>query len=107
MLYDDYGDEKFYTRDAAQAAGHNTNRGFYTNNKNIVELKRWMFKNWSFNGLRANGPLKTKDIWFFEFYAPWSVMIHTPIIGPNPKIDTPSCPPMEIPVRKNNVGPCL
>jgi len=71
LLYDDYGDEKFYSREAARAAGHSTDKGFYVNNKNIVELKKWMFNGWTFSGERAKGPLRTKDTWFFEFYAPW------------------------------------
>ena len=75
LLYDDYGDEKFYSREAARAAGHSTDKGFYVNNKNIVELKKWMFNGWTFSGERARGPLKTKDTWFFEFYAPWYVSI--------------------------------
>ena len=74
MLYDDYGDGKFYSKEAAQAAGHSIDKGFYTNNKNIVELKSWMFNGWSFSGERAGGPIKEKDTWFFEFYAPWSAI---------------------------------
>ncbi len=72
LLYDDFGNEKFYSKEAAQAAGRGSTKGFYVNNRNIVKLKQYMFNGWTFQGERAKGPLSKRDVWMFEFYAPWS-----------------------------------